>query len=90
MDPNEVLRDLREVVAEYNAARERKQQALARVEESGEDAEYSRIDSDWFDALENASVALDWFEALDEWLSKGGFLPAGWAKVRHASTSARS
>ena len=25
------------------------------------------------------------FEALDEWLSKGGFLPADWAKVSRSS-----
>jgi hypothetical protein len=30
-----------------------------------------------FDALVNA------FEALDQWLSKGGFLPADWSKATY-------
>jgi hypothetical protein len=41
----------------------------------------SRTDFD--DVLYQAGiVAFDAFEALDEWLSKGGFLPSAWVNGR--------
>ena len=33
--------------------------------------------------LDDVAQLADAFKALDEWISKGGFLPVLWSKVRH-------
>jgi hypothetical protein len=54
MDPNEILRLMREVVAEYRKPQPSSDSLLA-------------------DLVQQV-------EAMDEWLSKGGFLPSAWER----------
>lgn len=56
MDPNETLRQLREMVTEI-------------LDEGSED-----------DSTEREDEFAQLFQALDEWVSKGGFLPRNWVK----------
>lgn len=63
MDPNEVLRLIRESVAELR-------------------------NSDDDNTLDGSQVGqlVDAIEALDEWLTKGGFLPSAWADLQDGLT----
>lgn len=56
MDPNEVLKRLREQVGQWH---------LANTEAH---------------ALHAAQQVVNLFTDLDEWLNKGGFLPADWGR----------
>lgn len=64
MDPNEALKNLREV--------------MPRLRAWEENEEWSVAPSDLTQHDEDLRTAVDAFEALDGWLSKDGFLPADW------------
>jgi len=66
MDPNEALKNLREAIASATGQ---------------QDAD---TDHGSFCVVNNRTVTdiINSFEALDEWLSRGGFLPADWARNR--------
>ena len=66
MDPNEALRQLRALAAKVITSVD----AYEGLDEADEE-ELEEM------ALAGESLASQ-FQALDEWLSKGGFLPADW------------
>jgi hypothetical protein len=84
MDPNETLTRILGLVRDYN-------QAVADYKDAqGEDG-MSGLTRDYED-YEDAQLAVvqelvPLVESLHEWLFAGGFLPDGWVRVRHATTS---
>jgi hypothetical protein len=66
MDPDKVLADLRELVADWS-------------DDDGTDAQ-----------LDKAESVVETFRTLDEWLSRGGFLPAAWRPTRDDDYSAEA
>ena len=64
MDPNEALKNLREVMPRLRDWEESEAWAAS-------PAALTAHDNDLRDAVDS-------FEALDEWLSKDGFLPSDW------------
>jgi hypothetical protein len=65
MDPNATLADIRAALARI------------RVREAEPDGV---ADLDTFDRLndDDYQIIADGFESLDEWISRGGFLPSAW------------
>jgi len=53
--------------------------ALAEIREQVEEFE-GLSDDNFVDALRAADQIVERIKALDEWLSKGGFLPKEWAR----------
>lgn len=68
MDPNEALKTIRKITPSLREWGEAEEWAVDPTSLTNHDA----------DLLELA----DAFEALDQWLAKGGFLPADWAAGR--------
>ena len=65
MDPNKVLEDARE--------------AMARIDELDRRCEEGEEEYDYFGQYQaRAEVATAAFRALDDWITKGGFLPDKW------------
>jgi hypothetical protein len=68
MDPNEALKRLREIMPRLQAWAEAEEWSIA-------PSDLTQHDTDLAEVVET-------FEGLDQWLSKGGFLPADWAVGR--------
>jgi hypothetical protein len=64
MDPNQALADARDAIARIDA-----------LEAEGRDAGQNDMEAIWYASVE----ATEAYRALDEWISKGGFLPEAWA-----------
>jgi hypothetical protein len=78
MDPNETLRQIRMHVAAIQAVRD------------GADEHGDNTDDEVITLCESGEALAELVDALDEWLSRGGFLPAAWTPryplIRHGRT----
>lgn len=76
MDPNEALTAIRERVARLGVLcdSEQLQQLLASLDVTQPSAEMSEL-------VGEASELVEYVEGLDQWLSRGGFLPAAWNRT---------
>jgi hypothetical protein len=77
MDPNKTLADLREALRDFHSAR-RDVQHLYELQESGESLSSTQWQNAYDSISHNAQRTAEAAELLDEWLSKGGFLPDAW------------
>lgn len=68
MDPNETLRMVRNYVERINRLRDAATESDLRTALESESTE------------EMAFAIAEYAEALDEWLSRGGFLPEAWER----------
>lgn len=71
MDPNTALGSMREALAHQHSLEERAERAYEKDLMGEGDALAEQ-------AAAAALYVAEYAEALDEWLSKGGFLPADW------------
>lgn len=69
MDPNEILRELRQL-AEHVVKAANKREDVPPVHYGG-------------DLTEEAENMAELFQSLDEWISAGGFFPAVWLVHQH-------
>lgn len=77
MDPNETLTRMRDAMAALRTA----------LEEDGPDDVDELVGGD---PIEDAAVdLLDAVEDLDEWLTKGGFVPDAWVRHNHVTRDAK-
>lgn len=77
MDPNTALAEMRAALAEARRLHDEADELCDEANESGSENEEFAVREA---AYEQDAIAAERAAALDEWLSKGGFLPTAWVR----------